>query len=294
MGTGTRVQVYEPYSYQLPPLGPYLKDLWARRRFAFHMARSTLKGRHYDTVFGQLWLVINPLLLGAVYFLVVTVLSGGNPGAQHGQNHGKLDHFVLILLGLFAYYYTRNVIQLASTSVTGSGKIIMNIPFPKALLPLSSLFSSILMYLPMLVVYAVAHAVAGRPVTVNIWWAIPVFLIQTVFSFAWGMFFAALSVYFRDTSSFLPYLLRIWIYISPVLYTVEQIHTAVAEQMPWARWILEANPLTPILGAWQQVVFEGKAPDANLMWQGLAWAIGSLVVGGWYFLSREREFAVRI
>lgn len=287
MGTGTRVQVYEPYSYQLPPLGPYLKDLWTRRRFAFHMARSTLKGRHYDTVFGQLWLVINPLLLGAVYFLVVNVLSGGA--------RGGLEHFVLILLGLFAYYYTRNAIQLASTSVTASGKIIMNIPFPKALLPLSSLFSSILMYLPMLLVYLAAHLLAGKTFTWNIWWAVPVFLIQTVFSFAWGMFFAALSVYFRDTSSLLPYLLRIWIYISPVLYSIEDLRKAVEQlRIPGVRYILELNPLTPILGAWQQVVFEGKAPDANLMWQGLAWAIGSLVVGGWYFLSREREFAIHI
>ncbi|MDI2132263.1 ABC transporter permease [Yinghuangia seranimata] len=283
---GVPVHVYEPYAAHLPPLRTYLREVGERRRFAYRMAHATLKGRNYETVFGQLWLVINPLLLAAVYFMLVTVLAGS-------QHRNPLMGFTVILSGLFSYYYTRNIIQLSSTSITGGGKMIMNMAFPKALLPLSSLFSSFMMYWPTLVVYAVAHLAAGRAVGLAFAWLVPIFVVQTVFSFGCGLLFAAMAVYFRDTSSLLPYALRIWIYLSPVLFTVSQAKLKLAGNT-WLLWIFKVNPLYPIIGSWNQVILEDRAPDAVLMLYGTAWALVSLVGGAWFFLSREREFAYRI
>jgi teichoic acid transport system permease protein len=280
------VHVYEPYTAHLPPLKNYVRDLGQRRRFAYRMAHATLKGRNYETVFGQLWLVINPLLLAAVYFMLVTVLQGSPEG-------GAMKGFTLILCGLFSYYYTRNIVQLSSTSITGGGKMIMNMAFPKALLPLSSLFSSFMMYWPTLVVYALAHVAAGRDVGVAFLWLLPIFVIQTVFSFGCGLFFAAMAVYFRDTSSLLPYALRIWIYLSPVLFTVEQARQKLSGN-EWLLWIFKVNPLYPIIGSWNQVILENREPSMTLMLYGTAWAVVALVGGAWFFLSREREFAYRI
>ncbi len=280
---GVPVQVYEPYTYQLPPLGKYLGELWDRRVFAYHSARATLRGRNYETVFGQLWLVINPLLLALVYLLLITVISGSSSGSW-------LDRFANLVGGLFAYFYTRNVIQLSSTSITGGGKMIMNMAFPKALLPLSQLFSSALMYLPTLLVYGVIHLADGRPLGLADLWLIPIFLIQSVFSFGVGLLCGAATVYFRDVASLLPYLLRMWIYVSPVLYTVEQVRAKLGTH----RWLLHLNPLYSMLGSWNQVLERGHAPTGSLMLESVVWAGGALLVGGWFFLSREREFAVRI
>lgn len=284
--SGVPVHVYEPYHAHLPPLRSYGREVWQRRRFAYRMAHATLKGRNYETVFGQLWLVINPLLLAAVYFMLVTVLAGS-------PHSNPLMGFTVILSGLFSYYYTRNIVQLSSTSITGGGKMIMNMAFPKALLPLSSLFSSFMMYWPTLVVYAIAHAAAGRAVGIAFAWLVPIFVVQTVFSFGCGLFFAAMAVYFRDTSSLLPYALRIWIYLSPVLFTVSQAKEKLSAN-PWLLWIFKVNPLYPIIGSWNQVVLENRAPDGALMVYGTAWAVVALIGGAWFFLSREREFAYRI
>lgn len=280
------VQVFEPYRHSLPPLKSYFTDLWRRRTFAFHMARAQLKGRHYETLFGQLWLLINPFLLAVVYYLLVSVLEG----TGFTLDARGLQRFTEILAGLFAFYYTRNVIQLSATSITGGGKMIMNMAFPKMLLPLSSLFSSALMYAPTLVLYAVFHLIAGQPITLALLWLVPVFLIQTVFSFGAGLFFAAASVYFRDVASFLPYALRIWIYISPVIYDMDQVEKALGG----ASWIFYVNPLVPILGAWNDVLNDGRAPATGSLLLGLAWALGTFLIGAWFFMSREREFAIRI
>jgi len=291
------VHVFEPYKYALPKLRPYFRDLWARRQFATHMARSTLKGQHFDSFFGQFWLVLNPLLLASVYYLLTVVLSGGG---------GGLKHFVGLLTGLFAFFYTRNVIQFAASSITGGGRMIINMSFPKMLLPLSTTFTAVLMYIPTLVVYAIFYIVVHHSVTVNILWIFPIFVIQTAFSFGLGLLFSAVTLYFRDMSTLLPYVLRIWMYIAPVLFSVAFVQDRVDKQTlsPGLLNFIKWDPITPIISSWNTVlVGNGVTPFADGasyaphlvdIAVGAAWAALFLIVGAWFFMSREREFAVRL
>ena len=61
--------VYESTASGLPELRPYFAELRSRRRFIWHLARTDLKAEHYDSAIGQLWVILDPLLLAAVYFL---------------------------------------------------------------------------------------------------------------------------------------------------------------------------------------------------------------------------------
>jgi ABC-type polysaccharide/polyol phosphate export permease len=300
--TTETVNVFEPYKYALPKLGPYFRDLWSRRQFATYMARANLKGQHFDSFFGQFWLVLNPLLLSLVYFLLTSVLSGGG---------GNLKHFVGLLTGLFAFFYTRNIVQMAAQSITGGGKMIVNISFPKMLLPLSTTYTAFLMYVPTLMVYAACYVVVHRSVTWSILWLIPIFLIQTIFSLGLGLLFAAVTLYFRDMSTLLPYLIRIWMYISPVLFSMNYVRNRVAvpdaagHHLPnWILSVYQYDPLTPIINPWNTVLVgngvspfargASYTPNAGEILVGLVVALAAMVVGGWYFMSREREFAVRL
>ena len=58
-----------------------MRELWRRREFAFELARTKLRAQHFDTVFGQLWLVLNPLLLACVYFMLVDILRAADRAA---------------------------------------------------------------------------------------------------------------------------------------------------------------------------------------------------------------------
>lgn len=273
------VTVYEPHMRGVPPLGPYLQRLWARRRFGVALARSDLKAQHYNTFFGQLWTVLNPLLLAGIYFLVIGLILGGRRGnpAYLGQ----------VLGGLFCFYYTRNAVAFGAKSIVGGGALITNTAVPRALLPLSSVLSALLVYGPMLVVYAVIHVIGGYPVGPQVLALVPLVVLQTVLNCGLALALAAVTVYFRDTSSFLPYLLRIWLYLSPVLWRVD----AVPEQL---RPLVFVNPLTPLMMAWQQILLDGRWPERTLLLAAGGWAIAGLILGALFFLSREREFAVRI
>jgi ABC-type polysaccharide/polyol phosphate export permease len=142
-------------------------------------------------------------------------------------------------------------------------------------------------FVPTAIIYVPVHLVSGLPVDLALLWLLPLTGLLIVMSTGLAMIVAAVQVYFRDLKAFLPYLLRVWLYISPVLY--------FADEMPQKyRWLLDANPLGQILSAWSDVLDKGVAPSTQSLAVASAWAFGFFIIGGVFFISREREFAVRL
>ena len=275
----TEHHVYLPHRVGIPPVRSYLRELWRRREFAFELARTQMRAQHLDTVFGRLWLILNPLLLAGIYFLLVDII-------RRGPSRGStfLAH---LIAGIFAYYFVSGAVREGAKTVVSGGRLVLNTAFPRTLLPISSVIGGFLRFIPTLLIFAVIHTVVGLPVNWNLLWVFPLTALFTVLAAGISMFVAALQVYFRDLTQFLPYILRMWLYVSPVLY--------YAEEMPERyKWLLYANPIGTLLAAWSDVLIEGKAPSATDVGVGCAWAFGLLVFGALFFMSREREFAVRL
>ena len=101
------------------------------------------------------------------------------------------------------------------------------------------------------------------------------------------MIVSAAQVYFRDLKNFLPYALRVWLYMSPVLYYAHEVPERY-------KWVLDVNPIAPLLSAWSDVLNFGHAPSGGDIALSAAWAFGLFIAGALFFTSREREFAVRL
>ncbi len=272
-----KVQVYEPHRAGLPPLRPYLRELWQRRHFAVELSRAQMRAANSGTFFGQVWLVINPLLLAAVYFVLVNVLASQPKG---------LEYFAHLTAGLFLFYFVSTSMLTGAQSVTGAGKLLMNTAFPRLLIPLSAVRTAFFRFLPTVPVYLVFHLMAGNPWT----WKTPLSLVflAMIIAFALGLaaIFSTLQVYFRDASSFLPYFVRIWLYLSPVILLPEQLSKFGAAEY--------ANPLFSLLGGYTDLLVRSQMPTLGTWLQALGWSAAALLLGGWYFVSRERDFAVRL
>ena len=272
------VQVYEPHRVGLPPVVPYVTELWRRREFAAHLSRSNMRAANTRTFFGQLWLVINPLLLALVYYVMVSIISsrqGGMPFLAH------------LTAGIFIYYFVSGSISTGATSVTAGGSLIANMAFPRLLMPLSAVRTAFFRFLPTIPVYLVIHTVAGLPWS----WVqlLALYFLACTVLFAAGLaaVFATFQVYFRDTTAFLPYALRIGLYLSPVLWFIEQVPGRLQA-------FVMANPLYYLIGGWTDLLVRAKAPEP-VVWVGAAViAVVTLVAGSMFFMSREREFAVRL
>jgi teichoic acid transport system permease protein len=270
--------VYEPHLVGLPPLLPYIKEAWRRRSFSIELSRTKLRAQHFNTVFGQLWLVLNPLLLAGVYFVLVDILRGGS---------NRPGFFAHLVAGIFAYHLVSDAVRDGTKSVVTGGRLILNSAFPRVLLPLASVVSATKRFVPTMVIYVPIHFAAGLSVGPVTLWVIPLFGLLLVMATGLAMIVGALQVYFRDLKNLMPYLLRVWLFASPVLY--------FADQMPERyRFLLDVNPLGQLLSAWSDVLNLGTAPSTHELVVASAWAFGLLIVGFVFFVSREREFAVRL
>ncbi|QOR69767.1 ABC transporter permease [Ruania alkalisoli] len=272
------LHVYEPHRAGLPPLRSYIKALWGRREFAAEFSRAAIRAANTQTVFGQLWLVLNPTLLALVYFILVSVLR---------QDGGGLETLAHITCGLFLFYFVSGSISQGAQSVTGGGKLIMNMNFTRLLLPFAAVRTAFFRFLPTVPVYFIVHTLAG-----GVW--SPQMLLATVFLFVTVVFgiglaaiFATTQVYFRDTSAFLPYMVRIWLYLSPVLWFAEDAPARFADFMV-------LNPLYSMIGGWTDLLLRGIIPEPRIWIAAGAWAVVTFVGGCLLFMSREREFTVRL
>jgi teichoic acid transport system permease protein len=271
------IQVYEPFKAGLPKLGKYWKSLWSRRTFISEFSKSELREQHFDSVFGQLWLVINPLLLSGVYFILIVIIRGGSDSTR----------YVHLTATLFLFYLISNSLTGGVKSITAGQRLILNTAFPRVMLPISAVIIAIFKFVPTIFVFLIIKVVVGSKFKVEMLWAIPILLITILLALGLAITISCINVYFRDIASFLPYLTRTLLYLSPVLYEASELD-------PKLRVLEIVNPLFPILDSWSSALVHGQMPEISNMLQGLAWALGIFLIGTYFFLSREREFAVRL
>jgi ABC-type polysaccharide/polyol phosphate export permease len=273
----TPLQVYEPFRAGLPKLGKYWKSLWFRRTFISEYSKSELREQHFDSVFGQLWLVLNPLLLSGVYFILIVIIGGTTDSAR----------YVHLTATLFLFYLVANSLTGGVKSITAGQRLILNTAFPRIMLPISAVVIAIFKFLPTLIVFLIIKAIVGSSFSFEMLWAIPVLMITIFLALGLAITISCINVYFRDIASFLPYLTRTLLYLSPILYEASALN-------PNLKALQVVNPLFPILDSWSRALVHGEVPQISSMLQGLAWATGIFFVGTYFFLSREREFAVRL
>ena len=273
----TPLQVYEPFRAGLPKLGKYWKSLWFRRTFISEYSKSELREQHFDSVFGQLWLVLNPLLLSGVYFILIVIIGGTTDSAR----------YVHLTATLFLFYLVANSLTGGVKSITAGQRLILNTAFPRIMLPIAASVVALFKFIPTLIVLFAIHLILGLPITYALFWAIPLIFIFYMFSLACAILFSCINVYFRDTQNLLPYLTRTLLYLSPVLYE----SSALTEKLSILKTI---NPLYPMLDSWSRVMVKGELPFATDVFQSLIWTLALLAISSYLFLSREREFAVRI
>ena len=134
------LQVFESNLGGLPNLRTYFRQLWRRRAFATELSRATLKAENSDTVIGQLWLLLNPLLQAGIYYMLVFILS-------NGKNRGP-DYLAHLLAGIFAFTFLQGAMSSGAVAVTSARNLVLNTPFPRLLLVIAAMRTNFRRFLP--------------------------------------------------------------------------------------------------------------------------------------------------
>jgi teichoic acid transport system permease protein len=256
----------------------YLQDLWRRREFAMALGLGNLKARNASTSLGLFWWVLNPLLLGGVYFLVFGILFGGR----------RPDDFLVYLLsGMFPFHFTSQSMTGGANSIIQNARLLANLRFPRLLLPISTLIEALVGFLASLVVLFGVVAVSGILLdrdyfSFRLAYLPLIIAIHLVFNLGLGSITARLAVPFRDINNLLPYINRIWLYLTPIIWPLSFIESADS----WIKTLVRLNPMYDIVGLYRSAIL-GNPLIMDQVVGAILWALVISVVGVALFVKHE-------
>ncbi|OKJ08349.1 ABC transporter [Kitasatospora sp. CB01950] len=195
-----------------PSLPKYIRQLWARRAFISSFATARLVAQYTTAKLGQLWQVLTPLLNCAVFYLVFGVIMKSRDGVP--------VYIAWLCVGVFVFQFSQSAIQAGTRSISDNLGLIRALHFPRAALPIA--FTVIqLQQLLISMVVLVAIVLANDIKPAMTWLLIvPALVLQSLFNTGLAMVMARVGAKTSDISQLMPFLLRTWMYVSGVMYSV--------------------------------------------------------------------------
>ncbi len=253
----------------------YMQRLWERRDFARYLAWGNIRSANSNTALGLVWLVLNPLLLAMVYLVIFGVVLRAS--------RGEPDYMAYLLVGMFGYYYTRQSVSAGSTSITRNVRLLSNLNIPKLVMPISAVIQAIVGFVLSIVVVVVINALySDIYLTWQALYLIPAFLIHTVFNLGMATLFARWAVSIADLTNILPYMLRIWLYFSPIIWPMSFFDEAPHK----LQLVLQANPMFAFIGMYRSALLDYPIETFHVVSASI-WAVAAVSVGLVVFIRSE-------
>jgi teichoic acid transport system permease protein len=261
------------------PIDEYSRQLWHRRWFvAAYSSASNAVG--YEASFlGQAWQLLTPLLNILVYYLIFGLLLHTNRG---------VPNFIAFLsVGVFVFGFCSSSLLTGSQAITRNLGLVRALQFPRAVLPVSTTLVALLRLLQALVVIIPIVIITGEPVTWHWLELAPAIALQSAFCL--GLAFAAARVGARipDTTQLLPFLSRMWMYTSGVMYSIKVF---TAGHPPWVSTLLTYNPASVYISLARNALLVGSPASLTTWLAGIAWAVGALATSYLYFWRGEEYY----
>jgi len=253
-----------------------LKELWQFRELLYFLAWRDVKVKYKQRAVGIVWAILQPFLTMVVF----SVLFGG---FARIPSEG-VPYPVFVYLGLLPWQYFASVLSQSTQSVVSEKNLITKIYFPRIIMPASSAISSLLDFAIAAAVLAVMMIYYGAGVGPGILLFPLLILLTMINAVGFGMWFSALNVRYRDIQYALPFLIQIWMFVTPVIYPVSITGGRF-------RILLSLNPMAGVIEAMRPAVLGHLPIPWGLL---LLSAVSGLVVfigGVFYFRRVERYFA---
>lgn len=257
-----------------------LRDVWNYRELLYFLAWRDVKVRYKQTLLGVLWVLLQPVVSMAIFTVLFGILLQ--------VDSGDVPYPVFAFAGLLPWNYFSQALTRSSTSVVNSAHLITKIYFPRLVIPLSGVLSSLVDFVIAFGVLIVLMVVYGIMPTTGLFLLPVLILLAMVTALGFGLWLSALNVRYRDVNYLLPFLTQIWMYVTPVVYGSNLIPERY-------RFLLSLNPMTGVVEGFRWALFGpaavGDYLSTPLIGISIAISLIVLVTGAFYFRATERGFA---
>jgi lipopolysaccharide transport system permease protein len=241
-GKARRIQTRaRPGSVQLVVEG--LSEIWSRRQLARYLVQADMIKHGANTVLGNIWWVLDPLLQMAIYVIFVSVIL----------KRGGADYPLFVFAAILPWKWFSTSLNDAIGSVTTREAIIKQVKFPTIVLPLAATASGVVSFVFGLIpLFGMMIFFYADRLTVYLLYIPVVAAVQFFFTLSLCIVCAAINVFFRDLANLARHLLRLWFYLSPALYATKDLdptkYGVLAD-------LYKLNPWVPLFESYHNVIY---------------------------------------
>ncbi|MCC6804249.1 MAG: ABC transporter permease [Anaerolineae bacterium] len=250
--------------------------LWTYRDLLYILAMRDVKLRYKQTALGIIWVILQPLV-AALIFAVIFGRFANLPSSG-------VPYLPFVFAGMLPWNLFSGALQRAGNSLISDSKLISKVYFPRMTIPVASSAAVLIDFAVGLVVMLVLIVLYGIPLTANLVLLPLLLLLTLLISIGVSLFFSALNVYYRDFMYALPFIVQVWMYATPVVYSIDLIPSV-------ARNFYALNPMVGVIDGFRWALLGlGDFPLASVL---LSLVIGVIVFvsGALVFQRVERNFA---
>ncbi|KAF5051008.1 ABC-2 type transporter [anaerobic digester metagenome] len=250
-------------------------ELWAYRELLYFFVWRDVKIRYKQTGLGVAWAVIQPLFTMVIF----SVIFGGF--AQIPSDGIPYPLFTLAALlpwQLFSEGMTRS-----TTSMVSNAPIMTKVYFPRLIMPIAGILSPLVDFLVAIGILVLMMAYYGFVPTINVVFLPAFVLLALATSLGVGLWLSALNVQYRDFQYTVPFLIQVWLYASPVVYSTNLVPAQY-------QLIYGLNPMAGVIEGFRWALL-GTAPPSGVIGLSVVVVLVLLVSGAFYFKKMEQYFA---
>jgi ABC-type polysaccharide/polyol phosphate export permease len=246
------------------------------------LVRREYRQKYQGSVLGVLWYFVNPLVIMALYGVVLGPLL-------HAVNYP--DYPIFILSGLLVWLFFSQSLLGSAVSLVEQSSLVGKVRFPRESVPGAVVAVQLVPLFAMLIVLLPVTLIIRGNAAPSLLLLVPLVVLLFAFTLGLSLMVAVLHAYYRDVQPVLNAALLPLFFVSGVLFRIQTLPGLNSH--PWAGPLLQwGNPIAPFVTAMQDVIYFGQAPSAAVMGYVLAAAVVSLALGVTLFRRMEGELAV--
>ena len=207
--------------------------------------RRELKARIEGSVLGQVWPIVQPMMLFAIYYLVfarILKIGFSDDLAPHGAEQAGWRSTFYLITGILPWTALAESLGRGTGVVLENANLIKKIAFPSELLPTYTTIVFHVYFLVGFVILLVIEAVVNGGLPGALLWMPLVLVVQFLFMNGLAMFLSAANIFVRDVSQAVPVLITFWMFTTPVFYDPGQLVTqGVAKQAAVSSQLVQAQ-----------------------------------------------------
>ncbi|WP_320781151.1 ABC transporter permease [Streptomyces sp. CRN 30] len=268
-----------------PTLPDYVRRLWARRHFIGAFSTAKLTAQYSQAKLGQVWQVMTPLLNAAVYFLIFGVLLQTKKGVP--------DYVPFLVTGVFIWTFTQSSIMSGTRAISGNLGLVRALHFPRAALPVSFCLQQLKQLLYSMAALVVILLAFGVPPAASWVLAVPALVLQFTFNAGVAMIMARLGSKIPDIAQLMPFALRTWMYVSGVMWSIDQLIDRHGDLPSWVGPVLQANPAAVYIDLMRFALidtFHASQLPSHVWLLAVGWALLAGIGGFIYFWKAEETY----